>query len=149
MIKLKSILKEVGEGTAKPYKYSVEFEDDEEVKYNFQTDSGLKYEISLFQAPRSRTNHRLVVAFKTQTGNYEELTNKGEQFRIMATVVDAIKKYLVKAPKVSDISFTPAKETGNDDRRATLYKAYIAKQLPGSEIRIFSDGRYIVELPKK
>ena len=149
MIKLKDILKEVGEGTAKPYEYSVEFEDDQEVTYNFKTDSGLKYDLHLFQAPRSRTNHRLVVAFKTQTGNYEDLTNKGEQFRIMATVVDAIKKYLVKAPKVSDISFTPAKEAGNDNRRANLYKAYITKQLPGSKVNILSDGMYIVELPKK
>lgn len=34
-------------------------------------------------------------------------------------------------------------------RRANLYKAYITKQLPGSNVCIFSDGRYIVELPKK
>jgi hypothetical protein len=149
MIRLTDLLKEVGEGTAKPYEYSVEFEDNMEVNYNFQTDSGLKYDLLLRQIPPSRDEHRLIISFKTQTGDYEDLTNKGEQFRIMATIVDAVKKYLVKFPKISYISFMPSKETGNDNRRANLYKAYITNQIPGADVSIKSDGKYIVKLPKK
>ena len=146
MIKLRDILKEVGEGTAKPYKYSVDYEEDKAIRYKFKTDSKIEYIINIGQYLVTRNKVRLIVAFKTKTGDYDTITNKGEQFRIMATVVAAVKEYLAKVPNAVEISFTPSKETEGDDRRANLYKAYITKQLPGSKIEIFSDGRYIVEL---
>jgi hypothetical protein len=155
MIKLKSILKEVGEATAKPYKYKVDFEETDpkygEIQYGFHTESGLEYQISIAQVKPLRDSKkiRLVVAFKTTQGTYETNTNRNEQFKIMATVVAAVKEYLAKVPNAVEISFTPSKRNENDNRRADLYKAYIAKQLPGSNIRVFSDGRYVVELPKK
>lgn len=150
MIKLKSLLKEVGEGTATPYKYIETYEDPgEEIHYEFTTDSKLKYEILIAHKAVTRTKTRLMIAFKPTTGNYDTITNKGEQFKIMSTVVAAVKEYIAQVPNVAELSFTPSKETEGDERRANLYKAYIAKQLPGSKIEIFSDGRYIVELPKK
>lgn len=150
MIKLRDILKEVGEGTATPYKYKITYKDPgEEIQYEFTTDSKLKYEISIAHHPITRNKTRLIIAFKAITGNYDTITNKGEQFKIMSTVVAAVKEYIAQVPNAVELSFTPSKETEGDDRRANLYKAYIAKQLPGSKIEIFSDGRYVVELPKK
>lgn len=150
MIKLRDILKEVGEASIKPYKYKITYKDPgEEIQYEFTTDSKLKYEISIAHHPITRNKTRLIIAFKTITGNYDTITNKGEQFKIMSTVVAAVKEYIAQVPNVVELSFTPSKETEGDDRRANLYKAYIAKQLPGSKIEIFSDGRYAVELPKK
>ncbi len=149
MIKLKDILKEIGEASLKPYKYKMAYEDPgEEIHYEFITDSKLKYEISIAHKDISRSKTRLMIAFKPTDGSYDTITNTGEHFKIMATVVAAVKEYLSKVPKAVEISFTPSKETEDDDRRANLYKAYIAKQLPGSKIDIFSDGRYVVELPK-
>ena len=155
MIKLKDILAEVGEATAKPYKYKVDFEETdpgyEEIQYEFKTDSGLDYSINIAQTKplRNKEDVRLIVAYKTKSGTYNTDTNKGEQFRIMATVVAAVKEYLAKAPNATEISFTPSKADEGDLRRANLYKAYITKQIPGSTLRIFGDGRYVVELPKK
>jgi hypothetical protein len=149
MIKLTNILKEIGEASAKPYKYTTEYEEDDEIQYNFTTDSGLNYDISIAHYAINCNKIRLIVAFKPANSSYDTVTNKNEQYRIMATVVNAVKKYLLKVPKAVEISFTPSKADENDMRRANLYKAYIAKQLPGSKIEIFSDGRYIVELPKK
>ena len=148
MIKLRDILKEVGEASSKPYKYSVDYEEDKTIRYKFKTDSKIEYIINIAQYPVTRNKVRLIVAFKTKTGDYDTITNKGEHFRIMSTVVTAVKEYLSKVPKAVEISFTPSKETEGDERRANLYKAYIAKQLPGSKIEVYSDGRYIVELPK-
>lgn len=145
-------LSEIGEASAKVYKYKVTYEDpDEEIQYEFTTDSKLKYQISIAQfVPNVRKKEiRLVVAFKPEGKTYNTITNKGEQFRIMATVVAAVKEYLATVPNATEISFTPSKTDEGDMRRANLYKAYIAKQLPGSKIDIFSDGRYIVTLPKK
>lgn len=155
MIKLKRILKEIGEATAKPYKYKVNFEETDpeygEIQYGFHTESGLEYQINIAQVKPLRNSKkiRLVVAFKTTQGTYKTNTNRNEQFKIMATVIAAVKEYLAKVPNAVEISFTPSKSAENDNRRADLYKAYIAKQLPGSNIRVFSDDRYIVELPKK
>jgi len=148
-IKVKTGINEVGEASLKPYKYKITYEDPgEEIHYEFTTDSKLKYQISIAHYPVTRNKIRLIIAFKPITGNYDTITNKGEQFKIMATVVAAVKEYLAKVPNAVELSFTPSKETEGDERRANFYKAYITKQLPGSKIKIFSDGRYIVELPK-
>jgi len=122
-----------------------------EIHYEFTTDSKLKYEINIAQIiPNVRKKEiRLAVAFKPEGKTYHTITNKGEQFRIMATVVAAVKEYLATVPNATEISFTPSKADEGDMRRANLYKAYITKQIPGATVRIFSDGRYIVELPKK
>ena len=148
-IKVKTEINEIGEATSKPYKYKVTYQDEEEIQYEFTTDSKLRYQISIAHKGITRTKTRLVVAFKPLTGNYDTITNKGEHFRIMATVVAAVKEYLATVPTAAEISFTPSKADEGDMRRANLYKAYIAKHLPGSKIDIFSDGRYIVILPKK
>ena len=48
-MKLLDILKEVGEATAKPYKWEMESYIDEEdyKRYAFKTDSGLNYELEI------------------------------------------------------------------------------------------------------
>ena len=153
-IKVKTGINEIGEASAKPYKYTVNFEETdpgyEEIEYGFKTESGLEYQISITQVKPLRDSKeiRLIVAFKTTQGTYDTDTNRNEQFRIMATVISAIKEYIVKVPNATEISFTPSKADRGDMRRANLYKAYIAKQIPGSKIDIFSDDRYIVTLPK-
>lgn len=149
-IKVKTGINEIGEASLKPYKYKIEFEDRDEIQYEFTTNSKLKYNISIAQiVPNVRKKEiRLVVAFKPEGKTYYTITNKGEQFKIMATVVAAVKEYLAKVPDATEISFTPSKADEGDMRRANFYKAYINKQLPGSNVRIYSDGRYIVELSK-
>ena len=134
MIKLTDVLNEIGDASAKPYKYKVADEiPNEEIVYEFTTKSKLKYVINIAHYEINRNKTRLMVAFKPTTGNYDTITNKGEHFNIMATVVAAVKEYLAKVPKATEISFTPSKADENDDRRAKLYKAYVAKQLPGSK----------------
>jgi len=153
-IKVKTGINEIGEASARPYKYKVDFEETDpefsEIQYKFKTDSNLEYQIAIAQVKplRNSKNVRLVVAFRTTQGTYNTDTNRNEQFRIMATVVAATKEYLSKTPNVTEISFTPSKADMGDMRRANLYKAYIAKQIPGAKINIFSDGRYVVTLPK-
>ena len=124
-IKVKTGINEVGEASLKPYKYKITYEDpDYEIQYEFTTDSKLKYNISIAQiVPNVRKKEvRLVVAFKPEGKTYDTITNKGEQFKIMATVVAAVKEYLAKVPDATEISFTPSKADEGDMRRANLYK---------------------------
>lgn len=150
-IKVKTGINEIGEGTATPYKYKVTKEyPDREIHYEFTTDSGLEYEILIeqFKNKVGSKSVRLSVAYKPIGKTYNTITNKGEQFRIMSTVLNAVKEYLMSVPNANEISFIPSKADEGDMRRANLYKAYVNKQFPGSNIRIFSDSRYIIELPK-
>lgn len=149
-IKVKTGINEIGEASLNPYKYKITYEDPgEEIQYKFTTDSKLEYQISIAHKSITRTKTRLIVAFKPVTGSYDTITNKGEHFRIMATVVAAVKEYLATVPTATEISFTPSKADERDMRRANFYKAYITKQLPGSKVDTFSDGRFIITLPKK
>ena len=149
-IKVKTGINEIGEATLTPYKYKIAKEEGDKIRYEFTTDSNLQYEINIAQLSiiNKPTKKRLAVAFKQQGSSYDDITNKNEQYKIMATVVAAVKEYLEKVPRAIEISFEPAKADEGDMRRANLYKAYINKQLPGSNVRVFSGGRYIVELPK-
>ena len=54
--------------------------------------SKLKYVINIAHYEINRNKTRLMVAFKPTTGNYDTITNKGEHFNIMATVVAAVKE---------------------------------------------------------
>jgi hypothetical protein len=151
-IKVKTGINEIGDASAKPYKFKITRDTRPEggtmVEYIFTADSGLKYEIGILEYKLSSKKIRLLVAFKPKTGTYDTLTNRNEQFRIMATVIAAVKTHAATVPNVTEISFTPSKADEGDMRRANLYKAYIAKQIPGAKIDIFSGGRYVVTLPK-
>jgi hypothetical protein len=146
-MKLLDILLEIGEANVKPYKYTIDFEEDGEAQYLFTTDSKLEYQVNIAD-PYTKIS-RIIIAFKEIKGEYEDITNKGEHSRIMATVIACVKDYLAKNPKIKELSFTPSKSHDADDRRSKLYNAYIQKQIPGSKIFPYSDGRIIVELPKK
>ena len=148
MIKLKDILKEVGEGTAKPYKYTRSIRNDT-IEYRFHTDSNIDYIINMDLYTAELNVRFIAMDPSKEATTYQDQTNKGEQFRVMATVVLAIREELQKQPQVTTITFDPAKSFKNDDRRAKFYKAYIEKQIPGSKLSIDFDGEYKVELPKK
>jgi len=156
MIKLKDILTEVGEGTATPYKFKFKKSTfgGKERSYAFTTDSSLEYEASLTSLMSTKNftslKTNLYVSFKTVTGDYSDVTNKGEQFKIMATVIAIIKadiEFLAKEgnPPVKVIKFAPEKSDDNDNRRANFYKAYIQKQLPNARVD-YKGGVYQVTL---
>lgn len=159
MISIQKLITEIGDASLPPYKYTLDYYevDDEfdysaEALYLFKTDSDTEYEVQIYDPNRMnrKKNTRLIVSFHTKDGKYEEETNKGEQYRIMSTVVSIVKEHIAKyAPKTKELSFSPSKANETDQRRGNLYKAYIAKQMPGSKVHEYSDGRFIVELPKK
>jgi hypothetical protein len=159
MIKLKNILLEIGEGTAKPYKYKLtRTESDPDFGdyfrlYEFVTDLDTHYEV-MFEIeedyskdePWEFMNIEYGVDEKDGGGiDYKVETNKGELFRVMATIVDITKSILKERKNIKQLVFTGAKNRGEDDqRRNKLYMAYIRKHVPniknieddGSEIRV-------------
>lgn len=157
MISIQKLITEIGDASLPPYKYKLDYYevDDEfdysaEASYSFKTDSDTEYEVNIYDPNRIAKIPRLIISFRTSDGKYEEETNKGEQYRIMSTVVTIVKEHIaILAPKTKELSFSPSKADEKDQRRGNMYKAYVAKQMPGSKVHEYSDGRFIVELPKK
>jgi hypothetical protein len=81
------------------------------------------------------------------------ITNKGQLYRVMATVVAAVKKDLENHRYIKTLSFEPSKRSGKDtdqsNARANLYKRFVKGQFPGADIEDGPDGKVIVRLPKK
>ena len=153
MIKLKNILLEIGEGTAKPYKYKLTRREstpgfgDYFRLYEFVTDLGTHYEV-MFEIeedyskdePWEFMNIEFGVDEKDGGGvSYKVETNKGEVFRVMATIVDITKKILKERRRIKTLTFTGSKDYGDDNRRNNLYMAYIRKHVPNVK-NIKNDG---------
>jgi hypothetical protein len=128
MIKLKNILNEIGEGSAKPYKWKADHKtkmafgmDVTDYSYVWETDSGLEYVLTIETVPvegkgywnanfgpygwshslHSPTTGRQIRP-PQRVPDYETETNRGELFNIMATIVDAFKDFIKKEKKSYD-----------------------------------------------
>lgn len=153
-MKLFEILNEIGDGTAKPYKYKkVEqyrkiSEPHGEEEYDFTTDSGVKYELNI------ENNHDYLAIDFTADDSYDKVVNRGEVFRVMATIVDIIKKVVDDNPSILGIRYTPSvKDVGDstiltNNQRDKLYKIYLKKTIPGIEF-IKRGGDVFGIFPKK
>ena len=157
MIKLTNILKEIineiGDGGSKPYNYTLAREDvDEDFGfyfrlYEFVTDLGTHYEVSFEieedfskDEPWETMNIEFGVDDKDGGGvSYKVKTNKGEVFRVMATIVDITKNILKERRRIKTLTFTGSKDDDDDNRRNNLYMAYIRKHIPNVK-NITNDG---------
>jgi hypothetical protein len=68
------------------------------------------------------------------------VVNKGEMYKVMATIVDIIKKYLKKF-KAKAIIYSPSKKSGENFgvQRDQLYRAFISKAIPGVKFKQSGD----------
>jgi len=158
MIKLINLLAEVGEGTAQKYSWSLTSKENTSdyimMEYGFVTDSNMKYFVllNISNDPlTSSDDYEMTVSFgvgakpsiKAKVGmakpSFTKVVNKGELFRVMATVIDIVKN-AISVMKEEDrpikyIIFKPEKEketeTGytQSNQRLQLYLAYIKKNM--------------------
>lgn len=188
MIKLTTLLREIGaklggEGSVKPFDSTRMSKGEEEnpVKYKFKTDSGTVYRVYIHKHPyRGTVDYEVAFGALTDSEypDYSyEVNDMKSLFRVMATVIEVVKKEmeedtkeerdergeLVKAGReVKSIQMEPSKrlirvpgDSGahkfdkSDMRRYNLYMAYIEKNMPpGSKVNSTEDGSVIrVDLP--
>jgi hypothetical protein len=99
--------------------------------YHFTTGSGTLYEVR-FARKKDNLLH-VTIAFGVLNDEYEgeeyAVTNKGEVFRVMSTVVEVVKIYMREHPNLRTFEFTgepTAKETDNTaSKRLNLYHRYL------------------------
>jgi hypothetical protein len=141
MIRLKKLLKEIGEATGPKYKWKKEISGDlNKLKgkqgYSFVTDSGLEYWVAL-------KNKKKFIDVDFEADESYDVTNRGEMFSVMATIVDIVKSALEGLNTGSDsnnsdvlgIKYAPFQKGGDmGAKRNNLYIAYIKKAIPNTEI---------------
>ncbi len=155
MIKLIDILNEIGDSSAQKYDWRFKGKYDTgdviNLDYEFKTDSDTQYFVKLTvkESDASSLAFEMMVAFgvgrsivKKAFGDkkpFAQVVNKGEVFRVMATIIDIVKDGIEKMAQdnypVKIILSKPEKEketaTGfkSTDQRAKLYMAYIKQNM--------------------
>lgn len=156
-----AFVNEVGEANLKPYKWEETNDMGATILVKFVTDKGTKYEVSItateFTDNKLITHPVLNIEFAVEDENDSEkvpssdiVTNKGELYKVMATVVDIVKYYLkLTKGRFKSISYTPSKksnEKGFGTQRDQLYRAFITRSFPGAKIEK-AGGDILVTFP--
>lgn len=155
---LETILGEVGEATSEPYDWKQSEDEDGYKEYVFETNSGLAYKLSIDVLEGDEERDSAVVSFGVMDDeyfvDYNINTNRGELYRVMATVVDILKDFTNKNKDIRYLEFTADKGGMQKSQRSNLYTAYIKKHLPGAIIQKGRDEdeedyeRITIKLPR-
>ena len=107
--------------------------------YFFTTDSGVKYEVRFGRRKDNILHATIVFGVINDEFEGEEYveTNRGEVYRVMSTLVQIIRIFMIEHPKVMIYEFTGVARDGEPDEGATsrlnLYKRYLPVIFPESE----------------
>ena len=167
------LITEIGDASAKSFKWkqtegdtAKKFtgNDSSDLIYKFTTDKKTEYMVSIDVEPWMRGSDgpgiRAEVNFAagTKGGGYRlDDTNRGEQYRVMATIKDIMFSFIEEWQDhwyIHDIEISPVKSEGDDrsdndstdltdTRRGKLYGAYLKKQVKKLSkpyiVRVFND----------
>lgn len=107
-------------------------------EYCFQTQSGMDYEVRF--ARKKNNIFHVSIAFGVTNEEFEgeeySLTNKGEAYRVMTTIVEIVKDYMSNHPNVRTYEFVGEPAAGEDadfpKKRLTLYQRYLRQMFDES-----------------
>jgi hypothetical protein len=153
-------LNEVGEANLQPYKWEETGDMGATVTTKFVTDKGTKYEVNITATrfiDNESVNHPVLdIDFGVEDENDSEkvpsatiVTNKGELYKVMSTIVDIVKYYLeLTKGRFKSISYTPSKKRKErfGSQRDNLYRAFISKAFPEAKIQKVGED-ILVTLP--
>ncbi len=99
--------------------------------YKFTSDKGIEYEVRF--ARKEKNPFYVIVVFGVLNEEFEgeeySLTNKGEVYAVMATIVLIIKKYFIEHPNIKTVEFvgepTASEDSNFPTKRLNLYQRYL------------------------
>lgn len=107
--------------------------------YFFTTDSGVKYEVRFGRRKDNILHASIVFGVINDEYEGEEYieTNKGEVYRVMATLVEVMRMFMQEHNRVMIYEFTGTAKQGKPDEspsaRINLYKRYLPLIFPDIE----------------
>ena len=99
--------------------------------YYFTTDSGIQYEVRFGRRQDNILHATIVFGVINEEYGGEEysVTNKGELYEVMATLVQVIRMFMAQHPRMLAYEFTGVAREGEDESKQTgriaLYKRYL------------------------
>jgi len=118
--------------------------------YFFTTDSGIQYEVRFGRRQDNILHATIVFGVLNEEYEGEEyvVTNKGEVYRVMTTIVETVLMFMAEHPKMQVYEFTGVAKDGEPDNRLTarisLYKRYLPRIFKSTEWQIdYSNGNTI------
>ncbi|TND07427.1 MAG: hypothetical protein FD123_3277 [Bacteroidetes bacterium] len=122
--------------------------------YFFTTDSGLQYEVRFGRRQDNILHATIVFGVINEEFEGEEyvVTNKGEVYRVMNTIVDIVKMFMKEHPKIMTYEFTGIPKEGEseerDSKRSNLYKRYLPKIFDTGEWEFRFSGNSAIVVKK-
>lgn len=119
--------------------------------YYFNTDSGINYEVRFGR--RQDNILYATIVFGVTNDEYEgeeyTVTNKGELYRVMTTIVNVVKMFMAEHPKMVAYEFTGlAKEDEPENKlsaRINLYKRYLPRIFDNNSWKFdYSKGNTVI-----
>jgi hypothetical protein len=101
--------------------------------YYFTTDNKIQYEVRFGRKQDNFLSATIVFGVLNEEYEGEEyvVTNKGEIYRVMATIVEIVKTYVARHPNINSFEYTgePNKDLadGEPSTRIKLYFRYLKK----------------------
>ena len=146
------ILVETGEGSAKPYGYKQVYSGHAMSDWEFTSDSGVEYTVTLSikrkTVSKVKNTVEWYVDFRIEPGSAGDAqmskygdTNRGELYRVMATVVAIMRDEMRKAGPPDTIRWI------SDERRTRLYGQYIKRAFPKAVTKI-SGNEVVMKLKR-
>ena len=134
---MKYIQNEIGDASLQPYPFTskqMTWMGEWRILFDFTTDKDIEYTAALLENyPPDKKEYEFT--FYPKGGNFKDIVNKGELFKVMSTIVAILKdgiNQLNDRGGWNKIKFSPSKSFKGDERRANLYQSYIAKNLPSN-----------------
>ena len=119
--------------------------------YSFITDSNVNYEVRFGRKQDNILNATIVFGVTNDEYEGEEysITNKGEVYRVMATIVEVVRLYKNEHPNVNSFEFTgeqsEKEKEKNKNVRLNLYYRYISKVVDKSWGIDFTDEKIVIK----
>lgn len=101
--------------------------------YYFTTDHGVHYEVRFGRRQDNILHATIVFGVTNEEYEGEEytITNKGDLYRVMTTIVEVVKMFMAEHPKMISYEFTGLAKDGESENRGTkrinLYKRYLPR----------------------
>lgn len=128
LVVYESMINEIGEANIENLPWNLSYDNKEGALYTFYSGPEF-YEVHITR--RSLEN---ISFYFSCDGNRDDVTNSGQPFTIMGTIIGILKDYLENNPEVKTFSFVPSIAYDGDRRRLNLYIEYIKKNFPGARI---------------
>jgi len=119
--------------------------------YSFITDSDVNYEVRFGRKQKNILNATIVFGVTNEEYDGEEysVTNKGEVYKVMATIVVIVRKYREEHPNVNLFEYTgeqsEKEKLKNRNVRLALYDRYIRKVFDEKWIVDNIDNKVIIK----